>query len=251
MWDDQETEFLSDDYALTTTTAEAEQVPPSDDHTLIANEDDRKASHLCVWLVNYLTHLQVVFHLPDGAMQSILKFFSAFFTVLSKISPVCSTIAIKFPRSVHLLHTSIIKQSFTKYVVCKKCHMIYTFNDCIEGSGTYKRGRMCIHQEFPNHPHSRLRAKCNYPLLKSVELSTGRKVLYPLLTYCYLGLENSLLSLFRQAHMYELVNSATKYRPSSVLTDVHNGNIWAEFQTYNGKPFLSDPLCLALCMNVD
>ena len=85
-----------------------------------------------------------------------------------------------------------------------------------------------------------------------MELSTGRKVLYPLLTYCYLGLENSILSLFRQAHMYELlVNSATKYRPSSVLTDVHNGNIWAEFQTFNGKPFLSDPLCLALCMNVD
>ena len=73
MWDDQETEFLSDDYALTTTTAEAEQVPPSDDYILIANEDDRKASHLCIWLVNYLTHLQ--FHLPDGAMQSILKCF--------------------------------------------------------------------------------------------------------------------------------------------------------------------------------
>ena len=119
MWDDQETEFLSEDYALTTTTAEAEQVPLSDDCTLIANEDDRKALHLCIWLVDYLTHLQVVFHLPDGAMQSILKFFSAFFTVLSKISPVCSTIAIKFPRSVHLLHTSIIKQSFTKYVVCQ------------------------------------------------------------------------------------------------------------------------------------
>ena len=169
-----------------------------------------------------------------------------------KYLPVCSTVAIKFPRSVHLLHTSIIKQSFTKYVVCKKCHMIYTFNDCIEGSGKYKRGRMYINQEFPNHPHSRLRAKCNYPLLKSVELSTGRRVLYPILTYCYLGLENSILSLFRQAHKYELlINSAIKYRPSSVLTEVHNGNIWAEFQTFNGKPFLSDPLCLALCMNVD
>lgn len=234
-----------------TTTTEAE-APPRDDCTQNATKDGRKASHLCIWLVNYLIHLQSVFHLPDGAMQSLLKFFSAFFMVLSKLSPVCSTIAIKFPRSVHLLHTSVIKQSFTKYVVCKKCHMIYTLNDYIEGSGTYKRGRMCMHQEFPNHPHRRLRVKCNYPLLKSVELSNGRRVLYPLLKYCYLGLETSILSLFRQAHMYELLeNSAMKYKPSSVLTDVQNGSIWAEFQTFNGKPFLSDPLCLALCMNVD
>ena len=130
--------------------------------------------------------------------------------------------------------------------------MIYTLNDCIEGSGTYKYGRIFMHQEFPNRPHRRLRVKCNYPLLKSVELSTGKRVLYPLLAYCYLGLENSILSLFRQAHMYALLkNSAMKYKPSSVLTDVHNGSIWAEFQTFNDKPFLSDPLCLALCMNVD
>jgi len=244
VWDEQETNFVSDDYV--TSIAEA---LPSDEYTA---EDDRKASYLCVWLIYYLTNLQAVFHLPYNTMQSILNFFSAFFIVLSKISPVCSTIVNKFPRSLHLLHTSVTVQSFIKYVVCKKCHMIYTLNDCIEGSGAYQHGRMCMYQEFPNHPHSRLRAKCNYPLLKSIELSTGRKVLYPYLTYCYFGIENSIISLFRQSQNYELlVNSTEKYRPSSVLTDVCNGNVWSEFQTFNDKPFLSDPLCLALCMNVD
>ena len=78
-----------------------------------------------------------------------------------------------------------------------------------------------------------------------MELSTGRKILYPYLMYCYFGIENSITSLFRRNRIHELlVNSTEKYRPSSVPTDVHNGNIWTEFQTFNDKPFLSDPLCL-------
>ena len=216
VWDELEADFLSNEYA--TSTAEA---PPSDEYAKGPTEDDQKVSYLCMWLVCYLTHLQAVFHLPYATMQSILKFLSAFFTVLSKISPVCSTIAKKFPGSLHLLHTSVTQQSFIKYVVCKKCHNIYTLNNCIEGSGAYQRGRMCIYQEFPNHPHSRLRDKCNYPLLKSIELSTGRKVLYPYLTYCYFGIESSVKSLYHRTQIYELlIKSAEKYRSSSVLTDV-------------------------------
>ena len=85
MWDEQETDVLSDDYAFTTTTAEAEATP-SDDCTQNATEVDRKALHLCIWLVNYLTHLQSVFHLSDDALQSILKFFSFLYCSIKNIS---------------------------------------------------------------------------------------------------------------------------------------------------------------------
>ena len=93
---------MSNEYANSTADSEA---PPSDEYAKGPTQDDKKVSYLCMWLVCYLTHLQAVFHLSYATMQSILKFFSAFFTVLSKVSPVCSVIANKFPGSLHLLHT--------------------------------------------------------------------------------------------------------------------------------------------------
>lgn len=35
------------------------------------------------------------------------------------------------------------------------------------------------------------------------------------------------------------------------MTDVYDGKIWREFQQYEDKPFLSEPLAFGLMMNVD
>lgn len=247
VWDDVEVDEDESDFASVL------EEEPSTSTTVEPMEDDRKASQLCDWLVLYFLHLQTVFHMPDKAMISILLFFSTFFTILSKISPVCSVIALKFPKSLYLLRKyNKNRNTFTKYVVCKKCHFIYDFQDCIERSGVRQQAKLCCFQEFPNHPHQRMRANCNNPLLKTVELRTGRKMFYPFLTYCYLGLATSIKLLFNQSNFYELLISSHKcFHPSSTLKDVSNGKIWSDFQSYNEKPFLSDPLCLALCMNVD
>jgi len=107
-------------------------------------------------------------------------------------------------------------------------------------------------KEFPNHAHYRLRGECNNALLKTVELNTGKKIFYPFLTYCYLGLENSIKLLFNQDNFYEQLKSSHKpFHPCSTLTDVYNGKIWSDFQDYDRRPFLSDALSLALSMNID
>lgn len=118
--------------------------------------------------------------------------------------------------------------------------------------------RKCSFQAYPRHPHHRMRQSCGTPLLKTVELASQNtvQVLYPYLTYCYLGLECSLQSLLlvpgwalsceQWREQRQLLRSC-----DSALEDIYDGRIWKEFQSYHGQPFLSLPNCYGLMMNID
>ena len=79
---------------------------------------------------------------------------------------------------------------FRRYVACKRYHTIYSFKDCIKfGSTSSCRTSKCC----SNRPFNR--QECGTLLLKSVQMSTGTKLLYPYLTYCFLGTKTPLQSL--------------------------------------------------------
>ena len=52
--------------------------------------------------------------------------------------------------------------------------------------------KLCAFKPYPDHPHWLRRTACQTPLLKSLELIGGRRILYPFLIYCYLGVEVSV-----------------------------------------------------------
>lgn len=118
-----------------------------------------------------------------------LKFFKVFFSILGQFSKVLADIAVLIPS---LLYQAKCKPQFVKYVVCRKCHCIYYFSECIEGYQRYAQSKLCPFQQFPMHPHERMRRPCGTLLLKSVESASGKTYLYPYLTYCYLGLRISM-----------------------------------------------------------
>ena len=97
-----------------------------------------------------------------------------------------------------------------------------------------------------------MRAACATPLLKSVELASQRKILYPFMTYRYFGLECSLQSLLL---IPGLALACEQWRSrcttEGVMEDVYDGNIWKEFQVYGDRPFLSNPFAFGLMMNID
>ena len=142
---------MLDECALPSSAVEA---PPSDEYTQGLTEDDKKASYLYTWLVSYLTHLQTVFRLPYDA---ILKFLQPSLLCYQKYL-LCAPLSQLNFQDQFIYYIPALSNNHlpSTYVVCKKCHMIYSLNDCIEGSGAYQHGRMCMYQEFPNHPHSRL-----------------------------------------------------------------------------------------------
>lgn len=75
---------------------------------------------------------------------------------------------------------SLKKDCFVKYVVCRKCYSLYKFEDCVRNFGGDRTSAVCKFVRFPNHPQRERRRPCGEFLLKTVELSDGRKNLYPI-----------------------------------------------------------------------
>ena len=122
-------------------------------------------------------------------------------------------------------------------------------SECIDGS----QSKHCDFREFPEHPHRNMRQQCDALLLKTVELTSGKIVLYPFMTYCYMSLSCSLEKLLERPSFYSFCEEwRSSYNTSpGVMKDVYDGKIWKEFQNYNGSSFLSEPFSLELMINVD
>ena len=157
-----------------------------------------------------------------------------------------------FPKSLYTAKQYFAgKVNFIRYVVCKKCFNIYLFKDCIEGPRSCRRSKLCCTREYPNHPHRNKRGACNSILLKTVELVGGRRILYPYLVYCYLGLEIALQQHFRNPQFETLCEKWRSRSNDGSYSDLYDGNVWKEFQVFDGAPFLSQSNNFGLIMNMD
>ena len=138
------------------------------------------------------------------------------------------------------------RHNFTKYVVCTKCNSLYNYDDCHQKRGSVVTSTKCSFKQFQNS------SLCNNQLLKSVELSSGKKLLYPYKVYCYGGLKNSLERLLQRPGFTSLCERwRTKRRISDVYCDIHDGRIWRKFQHMEGIPFLTLAYNYALMLNID
>ena len=138
-------------------------------------------------------------------------------------------IAKAFPSSLYMARKVMYEKiKITRYVVCRKCFSIYKFKDCIEGSGRSIKSKLCPHRRFP-HPFPRFRA-CQCVILKSVELAGRKTILYPYLTYCYLGLDISIQNLMCRANYDTLCEHWRTNVRSDCYKDVYDGKIWQDFQ---------------------
>ena len=213
----------------------------------------QRAEVLAKWLTLYLLQLQTRYGLSDKAISSLFSFLTTFLCILGTFNALCNEIAKAFPRSLYLARSTLTERvKFCRYVVCRKCHKQYFVRDCIDGSGTRQKSKVCSFVRFPSHKQLRMRQQCNTPLLKSVECVSGRQILYPFLTYCNLSLTVSLQGLFKQAGFASLCEQ-WRHRTTSIeqYNDLYDGKVWKEFQVYNGKNFLRDPFNLAIMMNMD
>ena len=132
--------------------------------------------------------------------------------------------------------------SFEHLVVCPECNSVYRLKDCIRRQGV---SELCRHQEFHKS------RKCGASLLKTVELASGKNILYPIKVYCYQSIINSLKQLFIQPRFYELCEQWRSHPTSDMLSDIYDGRLWKDFQHANGHPFLASPGNLAFSLNVD
>ena len=224
---------------------------PEEEVGTVQNESSKALTR---WLLTFLMFMQAVYHLSDTVMTSFLHFFSVFLAILGRFCTVCAEIAQQFPSTLHKARKCLAmnRLNFRRYVVCKRCHQIYYFPECIEGVGSTRRSKLCCFVRFPHHPHCRMRTPCGTLLLKTVELAKGKRHLYPFLTYCYLSLEVSIQSLLNRPGFFENCEHwRSKDSREGVFRDVYDGKIWKDFQNYGAQSFLSEAGNLALMLNTD
>ena len=244
MWNESDSETEND----CQTSSGEPSLPNFEDHSC----EYYRSLALCEWLIGFLVTLQAKFYFPDSALNIIVKFFSAFFTVLGQTSPFMELLAKNFPSSLHNMRKKIGKKdSFSKYIVCTKCSQIYLYADCVDIVGSLRLSKHCLHVKYPDHPHAQRRRSCGNLLLKSVEISSGKKLLYPFKVYSYKSIQDNLQHLLLRSEFYENCQHWRNQIDHNHIDNVYDGSIWKEFQEYSGSPFLSSPYSFAFILNVD
>ena len=210
------------------------------------NTTAEKESILVRWIVIFLLRMQATFYIPNAAVQVLIKFFGVLFTVLGRYSEVVAKIASQFPKSLYELHKQNHSIQFEKFVVCQKCNSIYKHAECLEQIGSQKVSRKCINFLYPG-----ARERCGTALVKVVELGSGKKVFRPYKTYCYNSLITSLQCLLQLEGFARLAEEWKLRESSDLIRDIYDGQIWKDFLSYNGVPFLSEQFSYALALNID
>ena len=214
-----------------------------------------QSSVLVTWILIFVQFLCFKYGISDAITSLLLKFFKTLFVVLGAFSEICKDIGSSLPGTLHLLRSgrTLLKNHIVCYVVCPKCFHVYLQSQCTtESSAHQPQGKLCPYKRFPTHRYAHMRQACGSKLLKTVELSSGKRILYPYLSYCYLSLKQSLQNLLQRP---QFIVGCEKWclniSTMDDMTDVYDGKIWRDFQQFNDKPFLSEPLAFGLMMNVD
>ena len=245
VWETENRADLNDDVdGIVDVANEVDAFDTSDNHA--QNETEPKA--IVLWITRFLLALQRKHFLPNAMLAMLLKFLHVLFIVLGHAtsSDLIKQIAADFPSSPHKL-IGKKKDTFAKYVTCPnpKCMAVYAYKDCVNKVGRDNRtSKLC---------ESRIgRKKCGSVLLKTVELASGTKLLYPFKIFCYQSVTDTLKNLIKKKEFDDYCEE-WRSREFSVDTynDVYDGKIWQEYQVYNGEPFLACKYSYGLMLNVD
>ena len=213
----------------------------------VVNTADGSSFSLVLWVVHFITLLRKKYYIPDSAICLLLQFLSVLFTILGRYSSQFASVPKQFPGTLYQFNKFLGNVSqFKRYVVCDKCSNVQNYTNCLESVGTRKVPKLCSYRCFSQE------RPCGGTLLRQVELLGNRMVFYPLKVYCYMPLFNSLQILLARPNFNELCNDwKAKHTSDGVYRDVYDGKIWCDFQTFNDKPFLSQPYTFGLMLNID
>ena len=145
------------------------------------SKEHQSAQSLLRWIIGFLCVFQAKYHIPNSAIDLLIKFMSALFCVLSYFSPFVRILQKSFPPSLHVMRKRFVDDIvFRMFPVCPKCNTVYeSYDSRVEKIGTKKSSKYCSHVEFSDHPYKSKRTECKSLLLRSVQFTSGQKILYP------------------------------------------------------------------------
>ena len=252
----------NDEVEVWVTDGDDDPVPPPLNSTNLLQSTtsySKTATSLVKWIMIFVFFLRFKYSISNAVTTVILKFFKTLFTILGRFNELCKKIADVFPGTLHLVRTAeqgLQVNHILRYVVCPQCYSIYQQEKCTnERPGDRQLiSKLCSFRRFPMHRQMRMRQQCGAKLMRSVETPSGNRFLYPYLSYCYLSLKQSIRNLLQRDQFVtecEQWRSTFHSSTNTLIGDVFDGEIWREFQCYQGKPFLSESLSFGLMLNAD
>ena len=221
-------------------------------------QPDKVGMKKCVHVILlFLFTWQSVNRVSASAISLMLLFIKTFFSLAARYLHVekLRELANAFPRSLHLAKKFLgnLRENFTKFVVCPKCHKLYRYSECWLHTGQEKETKLCNFVKFPRHTFQRMRSACGEPLLQVARTSNGTTHLVAFKTYCYKNVIDSLEEVLNRPNMLDYCEQWRKIESQdNVLSDVYDGNVWKHFQyDSDGLPFLAAPNNYLLMLNCD
>lgn len=148
------------------------------------------------------------------------------------------------------------RDSFDRLVVCSKCNCVRKLSDCVvtvtrDGRRVTTVGRCsCVH--FRKHPHKSKRTMCNAKLCHTTDRKFGLPRVSPVLSMPYRPL---LAPLARLLQTPGFENQLEQWRvrfasrgADDPISDIHDGQLWRDMQSFNGAPLLAAAGTIAMCM---
>ncbi|XP_078703166.1 uncharacterized protein LOC144928530 isoform X3 [Branchiostoma floridae x Branchiostoma belcheri] len=229
------------------------------------DEENRDKSKTLSWMTTFLLYLNVwksKFNVSDSALAVLLAILKSFLLALGNMLNVkmVKSLATFFPETLYKFRKTLglDRDDFTRYVVCPSCDSVYTKDQARialrdrHGNIVGYKSAKCSFVEFPAHNQRKFRRPCGTVLMKTFFRKDGRKDVRPKRTFCYRSIVKSLQDLTLRPGFFE---DCEKWRnrnvSEGVYGDIYDGKVWADFQYYNGKPFLSEPCNLGLMFNID
>ncbi|XP_041835845.1 uncharacterized protein LOC121636413 [Melanotaenia boesemani] len=224
-----------------------------------SNVDDAQYSWFTYFILQ-LTMWKSHFTISDNAYIALLDLLRSFLFTVGSIFrlDILKNLAERVPSTMYMVRKilSLKKDDFTHYVACPVCNEVYTLEEATiivkDGRGIRKKSARCSHVTFRKHAQKRHRKECGTLLLKTVTGKKGLTYLHPKRSFCYRNVTKSLQDLVHRPGFNE---SCEKWRQrdmsDNIYADVYDGKVWKDFQSYNGKPFLSEARNLGLMLNVD
>ena len=160
----------------------------NDDSDKVTNLSDLGVAGVILrWIILLLMCWKSRYAVSDAVIESIFGILSTLFSYLSRIPvvPFCGVLADSFPKTVSAASRMVGLESnkFTKFIVCRHCHSLYTDEDCFQLIGLRRVPKKCDYIQFPDHPQRQHRRPCNEVLFQQIH--HPKELFIPLRTYCY------------------------------------------------------------------
>ena len=87
---------------------------------------------LATWILRFLIVMQAAFRLSDVVLGHFLRFFVVLFRIIGRSHKIGRDIVECLPQSLYRDRQVMGEVVFRRYVACKNCFAVYTYDQCIE-----------------------------------------------------------------------------------------------------------------------